>query len=104
MQVEHTLDQAIIVQVAAAVAIVPAAEVKQEISLGPDVVPGFVRHGPEHERAEPLGRLSLADINDTAVVHLQVSRAVRIPVAVEPAADTEGKMKPGEENSPVVLP
>ena len=104
MQIEHALNQPVVVEVTAAIAIIPAAEMEQQVALGTDVVPGLVRHSSEHEGTKPFRRLSLPDIDHPPVVYLGAAGPVSIQAVIEPAADAEGKMAAGEEYPAIVLP
>ena len=103
-QIEHALDQPIVVQVAATVRVVATAEVQEQIAFRSVVAPGLVGHGAEDERPEPLGGLALANVDDPTVVHFNTAGPKRVLGSVEPAAHGEGKVGAGKQQAAIVLP
>ena len=103
--VEHALDQAIIVEIAAAGRVVSGTEVEEKkIPLGPCVAPRLVGHQAVNERLEALGRLAVPDVDHAAVVDLGPAVAVGIGISVEPATHREREVSAGVLQPPVVLP
>lgn len=103
-QIEHALDQAVIVEVAAAGRVVSGTEVEEEIPLGPCVAPRLVGHQAVNERLEALGRLAVPDVDHTAIVDLDPALAIGIGISVEPATHREREVSAGMLQPPVVLP
>src|SRR3954466_12630870 len=99
MKIEDTLDQPVVVEIAAAVSVISRAEVKEEITFGSNVAPRFVWHHPEDKRREPVGRFSVADIDDAAVVQFVIAGTIRVLRTVKAAADGEREVGAGKQES-----
>jgi hypothetical protein len=102
VQVEHALDEAIVVQVAAAAVVVAGAEVEQEIAVGP-AYHRSIGHEAEHERPKPRRGLAVADVDDAPVVELLAAGPVGVAGAVEAAGDGKREVPPGVQQPAVVL-
>src|SRR4051794_7269595 len=102
-QVQDALHQPVIIEIPSSAGVVAAAEVEKQVALRSFIEPGFIGHGPEHEWSEALRRGSLADVDDSSIIDLDVAGPVGILGSVEAPADRQWKVGPGEEQPPVML-
>src|SRR5215217_3000684 len=102
-QVQDALHQPVIIKIPSRVPVIAAAEVEEQVAVRSLIAPGLIGHGTEHKRTDTLRRGSLADVDDSPVVHLGIAGSVCVLRPVEAPADRQRKVHSCEEEPPIML-